>query len=132
MTIHSSDALRRAAELGAVILAELAAVLATEAEAREGKAAPVVHRFMDPLERYASLDAEGLNQLRRLLLERDLPRLYSVADAARLLGVSTSYIYDRINERELAVVELGTGRAKQRIRADVLQAFIDGRSHPPA
>jgi len=55
-------------------------------------------------------------------------RLYSVASAAQLLEVSADYVYDRINAGELAVTELGHGRAKQRIRADVLQTFIDTRT----
>jgi excisionase family DNA binding protein len=55
-------------------------------------------------------------------------RLYSVAAAAELMEVSVDYVYDRIHAGELTVVELGHGRAKQRIRADVLQAFIDART----
>lgn len=55
-------------------------------------------------------------------------RLYSVASVADRLEVSTDYVYDRISAGDLAVTELGHGRAKQRIRADVLQAFIDGRT----
>ncbi len=39
------------------------------------------------------------------------------------------YVYERIKSGELAVVELGRGRGKQRIPADVLQAFIDGRTY---
>jgi excisionase family DNA binding protein len=56
-------------------------------------------------------------------------RLYSVASVAELLEVSKDYVYDRIKSGVLAVVELGDERAKQRIRADVLQAFIDSRSY---
>jgi len=57
-------------------------------------------------------------------------RLYSVAAAAELLGVSRYYIYDRIADGQIRrVVELGTGNHKQRIRADVLQEFIDSRSY---
>jgi excisionase family DNA binding protein len=55
-------------------------------------------------------------------------RLYSVASAATQLEVSPDYIYDRIHNGDLAVTELGSGRPKQRIRADVLQAFIDART----
>lgn len=55
-------------------------------------------------------------------------RLYSVAKVADLLEASTDYVYDRIKDNSLAVVELGHGRAKQRIRHDVLVAFIDKRS----
>lgn len=56
-------------------------------------------------------------------------RLYSVVEAAAVLGISRHYVYDRIKDGTLAVVELGTGeRSKQRIRADTLQAFIDART----
>lgn len=55
-------------------------------------------------------------------------RLYSVASAATVLETSTDYVYDRIKEGALPVVELGSTRAKQRIRADDLQAFIDART----
>lgn len=56
-------------------------------------------------------------------------RLYTVADAALLLDVGKDYIYRAIAADELAVTELGHGRAKQRVRADVLQAFIDSRTY---
>jgi excisionase family DNA binding protein len=56
-------------------------------------------------------------------------RLYSVIEAAGMLGVSRQWVYDRINDRSLAVVELGDKRPKQRIRADDLQSFIDARTH---
>lgn len=55
-------------------------------------------------------------------------RLYTIAEVAEVLRVSTDYVYDRIREGVLARVDLGTSRAKQRIRADVLQKFIDSRS----
>jgi excisionase family DNA binding protein len=55
-------------------------------------------------------------------------RLYSVATVALRLEVGKDWVYERINNGQLAVVELGTTRAKQRIRADVLQAFIDSHS----
>ena len=58
----------------------------------------------------------------------DERRLYSVASAAKLLEVSTSYIYDQINARDVAVVELGSERSKQRISAPELQRFIDART----
>lgn len=58
----------------------------------------------------------------------EVPRLYSVAAAAELLEVSTDYIYDRIKADDFPVVELGHGRAKQRISATALQAFIDSRT----
>lgn len=58
----------------------------------------------------------------------DAVRLYSVATVAERLEVSKVWVYERIKSGELAVVELGSTRPKQRVRADVLQAFIDSRS----
>ncbi len=55
-------------------------------------------------------------------------RLYSVKSAAAVLDTSVDYVYDRIKDGSLSVVELGSGRVKQRVRADVLQAFIDART----
>ena len=55
-------------------------------------------------------------------------RLYSVTTVAERLEVSRVWVYERIKSGELSVVELGSTRAKQRIRADVLQSFIDSRS----
>ena len=61
--------------------------------------------------------------------ERGIVRLFTVAGAAEVLGVSTDYVYARINQGELKVVELGTGtKAKQRISATELQRFIDSRT----
>lgn len=56
-------------------------------------------------------------------------RLYRPVEAAEVLGVSRYYIYDRIKEGAIRVVELGSTTHKQRIRADDLQAFIDARTY---
>lgn len=56
-------------------------------------------------------------------------RLYRPAEAAEVLGVSDWYIYKRIKEGAIRVVELGTSKHKQRIRADDLQSFIDSRTY---
>ena len=54
---------------------------------------------------------------------------YSVSTVAAKLECSTDYVYDRIKDGSLTkVVELGSGQAKQRIPASVLQAFIDART----
>lgn len=63
------------------------------------------------------------------VLPNQATRLYPVSEAARLLGVSADYVYDRINNGEIPIVELGHGRPKQRIRADDLQTFIDARTY---
>lgn len=55
---------------------------------------------------------------------------YSVATVARLLDVSDQWVYDRIKEGTFSsVVELGDGRAKQRIPASVVQRYLDERTH---
>jgi excisionase family DNA binding protein len=55
-------------------------------------------------------------------------RLYRPRDVADLVGCSLSWVYERMNDGSLPRVELGSGRAKQRIRADDLQAFIEART----
>lgn len=56
------------------------------------------------------------------------PLLYSVAEAAGMLSMSHGWVYDRINAGELAVVEFGSSRHKQRVSARELQRFIDSRT----
>ncbi|WP_178945933.1 helix-turn-helix domain-containing protein [Kocuria sp. TGY1127_2] len=61
-------------------------------------------------------------------------RLYTVADAAKQIDVSIAYIYKRIKDGSLPYVDLGkgTGRAKTRIRASDLDAFIEERTFSDA
>ncbi|WP_168404740.1 helix-turn-helix domain-containing protein [Arthrobacter silvisoli] len=60
---------------------------------------------------------------------RGVTALLTIIDAAEVLGVSKHYVQDRIKDGELRIVELGSNiRAKLRVRADDLQAFIDGRT----
>jgi excisionase family DNA binding protein len=56
-------------------------------------------------------------------------RHYSIATVAELLEVSTSWVYSRIASGELRVVELGDSKAKQRIAASTLRAYLAGRSY---
>jgi excisionase family DNA binding protein len=56
-------------------------------------------------------------------------RLYPVAKAAEVLGIGRTFMYSLINSGQIRVVELGTSKAKQRVRADDLQAFIDSRTY---
>ncbi|MFD5599873.1 helix-turn-helix transcriptional regulator [Leucobacter sp. NPDC058333] len=59
----------------------------------------------------------------------EVERQYSVRSAADLLGVSTQYIYDRMDDGELPRrLDLGGGKAKYRIPASDLQRFIDSRT----
>lgn len=58
----------------------------------------------------------------------DPRRLYSVATVAELMEMSTDWVYARINAQELAVVELGSTRTKQRISAGELERFISERT----
>lgn len=59
----------------------------------------------------------------------EVERHYSVAAVADLLQVSKPWVYDRIKSGELAVVELGDSKAKQRIAASTLQRYLDARTH---
>lgn len=59
-------------------------------------------------------------------VESDL-RLFSVREVSELLSTSTDYVYARIASGELSVVELGHGRAKQRVRSTELRRFIESR-----
>lgn len=59
----------------------------------------------------------------------EVERQYSVKSAAELLEVSVQYIYDRIDDGELPRrLDLGGTKAKYRIPATDLQAFIDNRT----
>ena len=56
-------------------------------------------------------------------------RLYSVKEAAKMLSVSTEYIYSRVKDGSIGnIVDLGGSKAKYRIRADDLCAFIKSRT----
>jgi excisionase family DNA binding protein len=54
--------------------------------------------------------------------------LYTVAQAAEVIGMSSEWLRRQIKAGQLAAVEFGTSRSKQRVRADDLQAFIDART----
>ncbi|WP_422934953.1 helix-turn-helix domain-containing protein [Sinomonas sp. P47F7] len=57
-------------------------------------------------------------------------RLFTVAEAAEILGTGDDYVRGRIAAGEIAVVELGTKtRAKTRVNAVELHRFIQGRTH---
>lgn len=55
-------------------------------------------------------------------------RLYSVTAVADRLETSETYVRKQIHDGRLRAVELGSTRAKTRVRADDLQAFIDSRT----
>jgi excisionase family DNA binding protein len=55
-------------------------------------------------------------------------RLYSVAKVAEILETGDDFVYARVKDGTLRVVQLGTGRSKYRVRADDLQTFIDERT----
>jgi len=59
----------------------------------------------------------------------EVERHYSVATVAELLEVSKPWVYARISTGELPVVELGDTKAKQRISASTLQAYLDRRTY---
>ena len=54
-------------------------------------------------------------------------RLYSVMEAAGLLGVSKHYVYERIHDGSILTVDLGQGTSKLRISATDLSNFILAR-----
>ena len=60
-------------------------------------------------------------------------RLYSIREAADLLGVGKDWIYTRIKAGNLRYVDHGRGgrREKLRIPADALQALIDAHTYTP-
>jgi excisionase family DNA binding protein len=52
-----------------------------------------------------------------------------VADAAKQLGVSLNFLYERIRSNEIPTVNLGTDTQKKlRIRDDSLRAFVEART----
>lgn len=60
----------------------------------------------------------------------EVERHYSVAKVAELLEVSKPWVYARIADGRIAsVVELGDSKAKQRISASALQAFLNKRTY---
>ena len=60
----------------------------------------------------------------------EIERYYSVAAVAIILDVSIFFVYDRIKDGQLdKVVELGTTKAKQRISASTLNAYIQSRTY---
>lgn len=67
----------------------------------------------------------------RRIQELDPRTLLPVSHAAKLLGVSSHYVYDRIADGELPCVELGSGeKYKRRVSVAALDEFIRSRSFP--
>ncbi|MDF9809857.1 excisionase family DNA binding protein [Aurantimicrobium minutum] len=61
--------------------------------------------------------------------EHGIVRLFSVLEASKILGVSSSYVEQKIHSGEMEVIELGTSRRqKWRISALELQRYIDNRT----
>ncbi|KQR01459.1 hypothetical protein ASF74_07800 [Arthrobacter sp. Leaf145] len=55
--------------------------------------------------------------------------LHTVADAAKQLGVSLNFLYERIRGNEIPTVNLGTDTQKKlRIRDDSLRAWVEART----
>ena len=61
--------------------------------------------------------------------EIEVERLLPVSTVADLLGTGKDYVYARINAGELPVVELGSGRHKQRVPLSAYNAFVLGRTY---
>jgi excisionase family DNA binding protein len=58
----------------------------------------------------------------------DAVRLYSVRTVAERLEMSRDWVYTQITAGRIRAVQLGDDRAKTRIRADDLQAYIDAHT----
>ena len=62
---------------------------------------------------------------------RQLPTdpLMTIPQAAEHLGMSTRYVYERIDDGSLPTVQMGTGtRSVRRIRYSTLERFIRART----
>jgi excisionase family DNA binding protein len=58
-------------------------------------------------------------------------RLWSVPDAAELLGCSEMHVYRLVSTGELRAVDIsrkGAGKSKTRIRSDDLDTYIESRT----
>lgn len=64
----------------------------------------------------------------------EVERHYPVAEAARLLGMSRDWVYERIEDGTFTVANFGTGKSKRRIPAsslnDYIRAHTYGRDRP--
>ncbi|WP_189318452.1 hypothetical protein [Microbacterium oleivorans] len=58
-----------------------------------------------------------------------VPRLFKVVEVAERLGAGVDWVYARIQQGELAVIELGDTRKNQRVGEDALAAFLTERTH---
>lgn len=56
-------------------------------------------------------------------------QLLKVAEVAKRLGVSSDWVYTRIERGAIPVVELGDTRKNQRVRESDLAAFIDRNTY---
>lgn len=55
-------------------------------------------------------------------------QLLTVLQAAERLGMKRGWVYLRIKDGSLPVVEVGSGRSRLRIRSDHVQQFIESRT----
>jgi hypothetical protein len=79
-------------------------------------------------EELAAASGAAAVRVERQVIEVNPQRLYSVAAVAELFEVSVDWVYARIKSGEMAVVELGDTRAKQRISTPEVQRYIDSRT----
>ncbi len=56
-------------------------------------------------------------------------QLLTVVQAAKRLGVGPDWVYERINNGSIPVVELGDTRKNQRIRESDLEAYVESRTY---
>lgn len=59
-------------------------------------------------------------------------RLLTIPEVVEILAVGRTYVYERIHDRSLPTVQLGTGKgSKRRVNPADLQAFIAARTTQP-
>lgn len=56
------------------------------------------------------------------------PQLLTIPEVAARLRVHRNHVYRYIAAGEFPTVNIGTGRSKTRVKADDLEAWIEGRT----
>jgi len=64
---------------------------------------------------------EYTEELKNVLLERELNRMLTIGEAAELLGVSCTSLRRYANEGRIKVYRVGTGRHRRFRKRDVLE-----------
>lgn len=59
----------------------------------------------------------------------EVERHYPVLEVARLLGMSRSWVYERIEDGTFTIANFGADKSKRRIPASSINAFIDAHTY---